>query len=179
MHNQPHCELITHALNDGRSFGVSLIRSTKPDGTHEPHAVGTYAQIAGYARLADGRFLLELEGIRRFRISSTRCTGPFPTAAIEWLPEQIGNFAAARSASDEAEHLFYAYRARHGDADLPVRVPVDPIARSYVITTHLKASIAIKQSLLEAPTAADRLEAIVGLLSRSWDDDQQQTEELT
>ncbi len=161
---QRYRDLVAHCLTDGQEFGVALIKSgNEVGGPAEPHLVGTAATIAGYARLPDGRYLLEVEGTRRFRINSTSTNGSYPSAYVSWMAEPIGNFAAARRAGDEVDRLFAAYRLRCGDGDLPVKLPVDPISRSYVVASLLRIDAHEKQELLEQESADLRLheEAVV------------------
>jgi Lon protease-like protein len=159
--------LVAHSLSNGHTFGVVLIRHGREvGGAAEPHPIGTLAQISGYARLSDGRYLLEVEGSRRFRIESTKQNGAYPTARVSWLNESIGNFARARAASDDVARLFHLYRARSGDGDLPVHLPVDPVTRSYVVASHLRVDTPEKQRLLEAETAEHRLHAEHEILQR-------------
>jgi Lon protease-like protein len=159
--------LVTDCLSNGQTFGVSLIRHGREvAGPADPHAIGTLAKISGYARLPDGRYLLEVEGTRRFQIESSVRNGSYPAARVSWLPEPIGNFARARVASSEVARLFRLYRAHNGDGDLPVHLPVDPVVRSYVIASLLRIDPPAKQRLLEAESAADRLGAEVEILRR-------------
>jgi hypothetical protein len=160
-------ELVSYCLGNGHEFGVVLIRRGREvGGPAESHDVGTLARIAGYARLPDGRYLLEVEGTRRFRIQSASANGSYPDARVEWLPESIGNFARARRAGEDVDRLFRAYRMRSGDGDLPVQLPVDPVSRSYVVASLLRIDANEKQRLLEDETAADRLAAEVKILRR-------------
>lgn len=160
-------QLVTESLNGSGAFGVALIRrGAEVGGPAEPHEVGTLARIAGYARLPDGRYLLEVEGTRRFAIRSVEATGSYPSASVCWLPEPIGNFAQARSASDEVESLVFLYRSLGGDGDLPVRLSVDPVVRSYQVASLLGIDPPEKQILLELASAAERLEAEVSILRR-------------
>ena len=164
MFEQRYRDLVAHCLSDGQEFGVALIkRGNEVGGPAEPHFIGTAATIAGYARLPDGRYLLEVEGTRRFRINSTNSNGSYPSALVSWMAEPIGNFAAARRAGDEVDRLFAAYRLRCGDGDLPVKLPVDPISRSYVVASLLRIDAHEKQELLEQESADLRLheEAVV------------------
>ena len=159
--------LVGHSLSNGHTFGVVLIKHGRDvGGGAEPHAIGTLAHISGYARLPDGRYLLELEGTRRFRIAAHTETGEYPAANVEWLTESIGNFAGARATSNDVAKLFHLYRARCGDGDLPVRLPVDPVVRSYLIASLLKVDVPEKQRLLECDTAEDRLRLERNILRR-------------
>lgn len=159
--------LVAHSLANGHTFGVVLIaRGREVGGPAEPHPIGTLAHISGYARLPDGRYLLEVEGSKRFRIESRKETTTYPTARVTWLPESIGNFAGARAASNDVAKLFHLYRSRRGDGDLPVHLPVDPVTRSYVVASLLRIDVPEKQTLLEAETAEDRLRLERDILRR-------------
>jgi len=159
--------LVAHSLSNGHTFGVVLIKHGREvGGPAEPHSVGTLATISGYARLPDGRYLLEVEGTRRFSIASHRDKGDYPTARVEWLTESIGNFAGARAASAEVAKLFHLYRARCGDGDLPVHLPVDPVTRSYLVASLLRIDVPEKQRLLETETAEERLRTELAILRR-------------
>jgi uncharacterized protein len=156
VYEEPYRELVAHSLGNGHSFGVVLIDNT----------IGTLARITGYARLPDGRYLLEVEGTKRFRIIDMRNNGTYPLARVEWMHEHIGNFALARSAGDDVAALFQTYRAHRGDGDLPVHLPVDPVARSFVVASQLRVDVAEKQQLLECEAADERLDAEVHILHR-------------
>ena len=159
--------LVAHSLSNGHTFGVVLIKQGREvEGPAEPHRVGTLAHISGYARLPDGRYLLEVEGSRRFRIESHKHSGEYPTARVTWLTESIGNFAGARAVSNDVAQLFHLYRTRSGDADLPVHLPVDPVTRSYLVAAQLRIDVPEKQRLLEADTAEERLRAERDILRR-------------
>jgi hypothetical protein len=164
---QRYRELVADCLGGEREFGVALIKQGKEvGGPAVPHRVGTAATIAGYARLPDGRYLLEVEGTRRFRILTHGANGSYPSAEVEWLPEEIGNFRYARQASLEVDRLFATYRICGGDGDLPVRLPVDPVSRSYVVASLVRIDAYEKQTLLEASSAEDRLKAEIEILRR-------------
>jgi uncharacterized protein len=153
---RPYRELVSHSLSNGHTFGVVLSGRT----------IGTFARIGGYARLPDGRYLLEVEGTRRFEIVEMQSNGSYPKARVRWLHEHIGNFAEARASGEEVARLFQTYRTYAGDGDLPVHLPVDPVARSFVVASQLGIEPDAKQELLECPAADVRLRAELDILSR-------------
>ena len=164
-------ELVSHCLGCGDGFGVVLIKRGRDVETPEAapaqsHPIGTLAHIAGYARLPDGRFLLEVEGSKRFTIHSLNGGGPYPRASVTWMTEPIGNFAEARSQSVRAEQLFRTYRRLNGDGEIPVQLPVDPVARSYILASLLDIDVHEKQQLLGTAAADDRLALETKILRR-------------
>jgi len=164
---QRYRELIAHSLSNGHTFGVALIsHGREVGGPAETRAIGTLAQISGYAKLPDGRYLLEVEGTQRFRVHRSHADGSYPTAEVSFMSEPIGNFAAARANSLDVEDLFTFYRDACGEDDLPVRLPVDPVARSYVVASLLRIDMPEKQQLLEIDSASDRLAAEREILRR-------------
>lgn len=169
MFEQRYRDLVSDCLNEAREFGITLIRHGREvGGPAEPHTVGTAATIAGYARLPDGRYLLEVEGTRRFRIETTSSNGSYPSAYVTWLSEPIGNFAQAREAGLLVDRLFGVYRVRGGDGDLPVRllVRIDPQQRRHKVRARDGVDPYEKQKLLEAASASDRLAEEADILRR-------------
>lgn len=173
--------LVSQSLGNGHKFGVVLIKCGRTTGgalraspserdqdggPAECYDVGTLAHVAGYARLPDGRYLLEVEGTKRFRIEDEVDNGSYPMADVTWLPEAIGNFAAARAAAVDVTRLFRLYRLRSGDGDLPVHLPKDPVSRSYMVASLLRIDVPEKQRLLELETAEERLDAEHAILRR-------------
>ncbi|HVE91640.1 MAG TPA: LON peptidase substrate-binding domain-containing protein [Actinomycetota bacterium] len=159
--------LVADCLDNGGGFGVVLIRRGREvTGPADPHVTGTLAHIGGYARLPDGRYLLEVEGMKRFRIQSMNGSTPYPQADVTWLPEPIGDFGRARSDGELVEELLTTHRQRCGDGDIPVPLPVDPVARSYVVANLLPVDPPEKQSLLDTESADVRLAREVAILRR-------------
>lgn len=161
--------LVAQCLDAGDGFGVVLIRRVREAGSAaEPHNVGTYAQIAAHARLPDGRYLLEVEGTRRFRIDSLNGSALYPQADVQWLPEPIGDFGLARQTGDAVGDLLETYRSRLGLER--VVLPASPIARSYVAAAALRIDQPEKQGLLETDAADDRLGREASILHRELAD---------
>lgn len=162
----PYLKLIANCLLEGEPFGVSLIRQgRKVEGSDEPHPIGTLARIAAYARLPDGRYLMEVEGFRRYELMSFVRKRDFPVAQVVFLPEPIGNFARARRASEVSAQLFGAYLQTSGEDGI-TKLPADPVARSYFIASELGIDPPEKQVLLAIESADERLEAISTILRR-------------
>lgn len=158
--------LVTRCLESGEGFGVVLIRrGADVGGPAEPHEVGTLANISAHARLPDGRYLLEVEGARRFRIESLNGSIPWPQAKVSWLSEPIGDFGQARSVGDRVEHLLTQYLERAGRDPID-EMPNSPVARSYCVASALGIDLPEKQELLEMESAAARLAREASILKR-------------
>ena len=159
--------LVQRCLGSGEPFGVVLIRRGREvGGPAEPHCVGTTARIGGYARLPDGRYLLEVEGVRRFRIHSVNGVEAFPQADVAWLKESVGDPVRAHECGLLAEDLLMRYRTECGDGDIPLELPDDPVERSYAVASLLAIDPPEKQALLETEEADVRLAREVSILRR-------------
>lgn len=157
--------LVAECLQSGEGFGVVLIRhGNEVGGPADPHDVGTLAQISAHARLPDGRYLLEVEGGRRFRLHSMNGGAPYPQATISWMSEPVGDFGRARQTGEAVSALLDEYRRRLGLE--PVSLPSSPVARSYAVASSLRIDVPELQSLLETEAADDRLGREVSILKR-------------
>ncbi len=158
--------------DDDRGFGVVAIREGHEvgvDAVRSLNGVGTFAQIRSVDAYEDGRADIVTNGAARFRIIREVTTGtPYMCAEIEWLDEPDGE-ADVRSLAHNAEHRFRQYRAMlsgGSDMDNPAELRDDPRICSYVIAAALVVDATERQSLLEQPTTADRLQHELRLLAR-------------
>lgn len=157
--------LVAECLDSGGGFGVVLIRRGRDvGGPADPHPIGTLAGISAHARLPDGRYLIEVEGTRRFRIHDVHNGAPYLQAEVQFLTEPIGDFGSVRARSNDVERLMRRYATRM--AGVRPDLPVSPLARSYAVASALRIDPPEKQALLEAASAEDRLTQEVGILQR-------------
>ncbi len=154
-------------------FVVALIRSGEEVGPHaEPHDVGCAASIFGARELPDGRWYLLAQGERRVAIESAVADEePYLVADTRGLPEREGDDVVSFAAPVRA--AFDEYRLAVSSVGTPRYVegslqpdPADPVALSYAIASGLAVDAGERQMLLEAATAAERLEAELRLLER-------------
>lgn len=156
-------EMMAHVLDSDRSFGVVAIRAGAEVAIHaETHAVGCIATIEELARLDDGRYAMIVRGTTRFRIDERLPDDPYPQAETTILPEREGDGAA--EAMSAALSAFARYREAAGSSR--ATLPPDPIGCSYAIASGLRLSVVELQTLLEQPTAVERLRAVAELASR-------------
>ena len=167
-------QMTEHALAGDRRIGMIAVR---PEGAHEMggepplFSVGCAGFVAEHQRSADGRFQLLLRAAERFRVLRELPRGPnrlYRVAEIEPLPEQLGDEAAALRARDRVVELLAQLTQR----TLGPKRTIDGAQLRALDLAQFVAGVAQslglptreKQSLLEAPTIAERLERLVGAL---------------
>lgn len=102
-------DLVTGALPD-KQFGVVAVREgwNPDDGRGGLHDVGCTARLREVRRLPDGRFDVQTQGERRFRLLEVDETAaPYLVGTVEWLPDLEGDD------SDDLAPLAMAARAAH------------------------------------------------------------------
>ena len=89
-------------------------------------------------------------------------------ALVRLLDEPVGEGFSGVSPelSEEFTRLMRNLISLSGGYTSQVEIPEDPVELSYMIAANLEAPIPVRQELLEAPTAADRLTRLVPLLRR-------------
>lgn len=130
------------------------------------YGYGCIADAAGIAERAEGGYELVATGIMRFKLVSVDATGPYLTAEIEEVPDEVG--AGAGALVPEVVRAFGTYQKRlAGARERSVsgqEFPDDPTVLSYLIAAAVIAETPAKQQLLETPDAAARLTAELRLL---------------
>ncbi len=104
--------LVARCLEEGRPFGVVLIRDGREVGAGPTSiaTVGTVAEIREAGKFSDGRYELLIVGVRRFRIESvTVGREPYLVGDVEELEEEIGDRLAARALTDRVTQRFVRY----------------------------------------------------------------------
>ncbi len=157
-----------------RSFGVVAIRSGHEVGAASVsalHEVGTTALLRRVTPYPDGRSDILTTGARRFRLLAVDQSQPYLQAEVEWLPESTEAPSDLDSLATEVASQFTEYQQTlAGDADdteePSTTLPDDPTVLSYLVSAAMVLDLPDRQRLLAAPTTADRLRTLTGLLSR-------------
>ena len=146
--------------DDAPTFGVARIRDGfEVGGRAETHDVGVIAAVEWVRMDADETLELLTRGTRRFRIERRLDDDPYPRAIVALLDEPDGAspdeaLRFARSAMTRyVRAVARLLRSEPEDATLPD----DPIAASYALAETLSIAPNVVQTLLEAPTATERL----------------------
>jgi Lon protease-like protein len=162
-------ELIGACIEQGMPFGVVLDRAGNEVGDDlDPATVGTTAEIREVTHLPEGRLFIVTRGIRRFRVVKFLQTKPFWAAEVSYLDENTGPLETALRLRATALERFrdYLQALLHlsGRELEVVQLPEDPAASSFLIAEAMQVDVAAKQTLLESPSAAERLVAELKLL---------------
>jgi Lon protease-like protein len=162
-------EMIGRCIQHEMPFGVVLDRSGKEVGDGlDPANVGTAAVIRKVTKLTAGRLYIIAQGTRRFKVDRVVGTIPFWRAEISYLEEIDGpSDSAARlreTAIDRFKDYLSALLAISGSELETLDLPSDAAASSYVIADALQVEMAVKQELLEAASAVERLRAELKLI---------------
>ena len=160
------------------AFGIVLVREGgEVGGAATSHDVGVAASFSAPIELPDGRWAIVVEGGRRFRVLETDDHRGYLTSRVSWLdePEGIGDLAAlqreVRSSFTKLAVAFARSISPDVDTDAVIAdtvgmVPADPREASYRVPARVQMAVEDKQSLLELPTTAERLRAVLRMLDR-------------
>ena len=162
-------DMIGRCIEHEMPFGVLLDRNGNEVGDRlDPVGIGTAAVIRKVTKLSAGRLYIVAQGTRRFRVDRVIGTSPFWRAEISYLEEVDGpSDSAARlreTAIDRFKDYLSALLAVSGSELEAIDLPSDAAASSYVIADALQVEMLVKQELLEAASAAERLRAELKLL---------------
>lgn len=169
------------AMVDAALVGHRLIGMIQPAGLISPAApgeiesadlseVGCAGRITGFQETDDGRYLIALTGICRFRVvEEIKHDGPYRIARADWAPfvsdlqrdPRLDESARARLVS--ALHSYLERSGLKADWSAVEEAPVDTLINS--LAAGCPFSNPEKQALLEARTLEDRCAALITLLT--------------
>ena len=161
--------LTEDALSAGRVFGMVQPDPTRAEGSNGPalYRVGCLGRLVSFSETEDGRFMITLLGISRFRFSGEatmrrgyrRAEADFQPFAQDMAPavaefERVGLVAALRG--------FFARRGIEADWDAIRRMDDGTLVTTLSMVCPFAP--AEKQALLEAPTGSERAAMLLTLL---------------
>jgi len=164
--------LLTIADKPDRVFGIVAIREGYEVGKHgvqSVHRVGCLVQMTSVEPHADGRFDIEVVGRQRLRLDGLDTSGAFLLGDVETAEEPSDTSPPAVEEAERARETFEEYRRRlsemRGSDVLEGELPRDPEYLSYSLAATCLLTLAERQSLLESPTATERLILLRHLLT--------------
>lgn len=129
--------------------------------------VGTVGRITSFSETDDGRYLITLTGICRFRIlRETPSPTPYRIASVAY-DDFADDLKPARTRinRERLRHALRTYVDSHGyQADWSAVDDAPPEALVNAVATLCPFDPPAKQALLEAPSVADRCAALIALL---------------
>ena len=132
-------------------------------------AVGCAGRITSYAETEDGRYLISLSGIARFRIvRELDVQTPYRQVEVDWAPyaddlkPDPAEDLPSREALVTALRNYAAANDMNADWEAVDIAPVDALVQALAAGSPF--SVMEKQALLEAGTLKDRAEMLLTLL---------------
>lgn len=163
-----YLNMVDDALASDRVIG--MIQPANGDPLKPPlSAVGTLGRISAYAETGDGRYLITLSGVCRFRVKSEIEAGtPYRQVAASY-DEFVRDLRDAPDSSSVDKKRLADALARYGDAhgfkiDWTAVDEAQPEALVDAVATLCPFDAAAKQALLEAPNLVDRAAALIAIL---------------
>jgi len=170
---EPRCLAMTEAaFANRRVFGMVQQEAGKPEGATGPavYGIGCLGRLSSFSETDDGRFLITLTGLIRFRIAEERPLAPggFRIVRPDYAPYRADlEVAMAPPRFDRAQMLAALrgfFRARGIQANWEA---IEKTSDSLLVTSLAMVcpfAIAEKQALLEAATPCDRAAMLISLL---------------
>jgi uncharacterized protein len=163
--------LVRECLSDAREFGVVLIAAGREVGGGDKRCdVGAMAYIVDCQDFGGGRYHLACEMRDRIRVTSWLEDDPYPRATVEPWPDESGTTVTAEDIGVVEDRLMDLFEriAASQQASLPPRHELlgepepgdDAGKRLYALAARIPMGQADRYSVLEAPSAADRLDAM-------------------
>jgi Lon protease-like protein len=174
-----YLNMIDDALGEERLIGmIQPAMGDEGEPIPELADIGTIGRITTFSETDDGRYLVTLTGISRFRVAQEINAGTPYRQAVVTYDDFAGDFGSDSDRNIDRETLMASlktYANLHGfnvDWDSVEQAPTETVIN--VASQICPFDAAAKQALLEAQTLEDRAQALVALLE--WDvasDDQQ------
>jgi Lon protease-like protein len=149
-------QLMADLTADGAEGEVGIVlieRGHEVGGGDQRVGTGTLARLAHAEQLPDGRWLVLLAGVSRFRVAGWLPDDPYPQAEVDDLPEPDWD-TADDTALAEAEAIVreaVALAAELGESGVPVDVALseDPSERAWQLCAMAPIGPFDRQRLLE------------------------------
>ena len=148
-------ELVGEAVESETPFGILL---TDDDGLRE---IGTSVRVVEVIeRFEDGRFVVMVEGVERFRLVRQTEGRTFRTGEVETVEDE--DDVAGEALRATALKLFEELRDAVGaEVESP---ELDEPELSFAIARRVEIDARTKQSLIESQSEPERLEQLIGHL---------------
>jgi uncharacterized protein len=163
-----YLNMIDDAMAGDRMLGM-IQPSGGPDALPSLSPVGCAGRITSFAETSDGRYLITLTGVARFRVlAELPVQTPYRQARADFEPYALDLNAPAEGEAFERSDLLAAlqgYLSPRGlDIDWDAARDAPPEALVNSLSMALPFEAPEKQALIEALTLSDRLDCLTALL---------------
>lgn len=170
-----YLRMVDDALAGARTIGMIQPRDDY-EGSRQLYDVGCAGRITAFTETGDGRYLITLTGIRRFRLSEeVNADTPYRMGRADWSPFEI-DVHPDETASEVDRELLLEIMQDYLDAEglkadwgAANEAPVEALVVSLAMGCPFAP--AEKQALLEAQSVADQADCLMALMEMSGGDD--------
>ena len=148
---------------------IGMIQPVDKDPEGELHAIGCAGRITGFNEAKDGRYMITLTGVSRFRLQEqVEGFTPYLRGRIDWqdFARDLGGVEHITSFDRERFmgllERFFTAQELESDWDNLTKAEPEMLINS--VSMLAPFSPEDKQALLEAPTLADRRDVLVTLM---------------
>lgn len=136
------------------------------------YSVGCVGRITSFAETGDGRYLITLTGLRRFRLAEEAASDtPYRQGEADWSAYDIDTHddptgeEVDRDAFMDAMRAYLTAEGLKTDWDAAASAPIDSLVASLAMGCPFEPTE--KQALLEARTTIERAECLMALMEIS------------
>ncbi len=172
-----YLRMVDDALAGARTIGMIQPRDSDARDTPKLFDVGCAGRITSFSETGDGRYLITLTGVRRFRlIEEIHADTPYRAARADWSAYEIDAHDDRSAAEVDRDLLLEIMRdyldseGLNADWDAAESAPVEALVVSLAMGCPFLPSE--KQALLEASTVAEQAECLMALMEMSGGDEQ-------
>lgn len=164
-----YLKMVFDTLGTHRMIGMV---QPEPDSAQEEvprlYRTGTAGRIVSFSETKDGRLMLVLTGVCRFRIrAEIDSDTPYRVAEVDWTPFR-GDYGEDEGSIPDRDALFSSLRSYCEQKDVEIAWDeAEQLADQALVdllTVHLPLQVQEKQALIESVHLAERIELLQGLL---------------
>ena len=155
-------------------LGIIQPRESGPSERPDLQPVGCAGRVASFKETEDGRYLIVLEGVSRFRLAGEGdAPTPYRVAKVDYKPFEHDADARPLGAADDHAGFhtllrrFFDYAGLKADWDSIEQAPATLVADKVAMAAPFDA--AAKQALLEAEDSRTRLKLLTAMMSEALD----------
>ncbi len=171
-----YLRMVDDALAGARMIGMIQPRNGDAEDASPLYGVGCAGRLTGFNETDDGRYLINLTGVRRFRmVEETTNDTPYRTARADYSDFSVDSGADPSTELVDRERLEEAMREYLDSEGLKTdwAAVTEAPSQSLIVSLAMGCPFAPneKQALLEAPNAADRADCLIALMEMSSGED--------